>query len=264
VPPQDEHESDASMNDGPEYDGNVCNMDESTATTRAENVKKRLLWLKRYDPQVTVANESRIGTLERQLRIQKGCLRPLLSATTPDSLSIVTYMELAEDAPSSRFAGNASGECLGSKLSRRQSILETPTTAESEVGPGLTSASATQLRESPPAPQRCFSQVELLEVKNYDASGPNRHYQDMVGKHGRIVHLDLTLPPEYPSGGFEGTAYENHVHALGRFKEIVHFIGYRKQLLHHCAVTHTKSIWYLPCNKGKMIPTPSLNPRPST
>ena len=238
-------------------------MDESTATTRAENVKKRLSWLRRYDPQDTVANESRIGTLERQLRIPKDCLRPLLSATTPDSLSIVTYMELSRAAPRSRFADNASGESVGSRLSRRQRILETSATAESEVGPGQTSASATQLRESPPPP-RCISEVELLEVKNYDASGPNRHYQDMVGKHGSIVHLDLTLPPEHPSGGFEGTVYENHVHALGRFKEIVHFIGYRKQLLHHCAVTNTKSIWYLPCNKGKTIPPPSLNPRPST
>ena len=245
-------------------------MDESTATTRAENVKKRLSWLRRCDPQDTVANESRIGNFERQLRIPKGCLRPLLSATTPDALSIVTCMESARAAQRSRFANNASnnasdaGESMGSRLSRRQSILVTSGNnrgAESEVGPGLSSASAT--RESPPPP-RCTSEVELLEVKNYDAPGPNRHYQDMAGRYGSIVQLDLTRPPEHPSGGFEGTLYQNYIHALGRFKEIVHFIGYRKQLLHHCAVTNTKSIWYLPCNKGTVIPPPSLDPRPST
>ena len=230
-------------------------MDESTATTRAENVKKRLSWLRRYDPQDTVANESHIGNFERQLRIPKDCLRPLLPATTPDSLSIVTCMESPVAAPSSRFADN---ESVGSKLSRRQSILETSATAESEVGPGLTSASATHLRESPPPPPRCISEVELLEVKNYDAPGPNRHYLDMATKYGSIIQLDLTLPPELSSGAFDGTVYQNHLRALGMFKEIVHFIGYRKQLLHHCAVTNTKSIWYLPCNKGKMIPPRAL------
>ena len=228
-----------------------------------------MAWLIQYDPSDIRRGETRISALERQLRIPKDRLRLLVSAKTPDSLSIVTYMERAGAVPGSRFADDASGESvvsrLGLGLSRRQSILETetPATTNSEAGPDLTAARVAQLETSPP-PLRYISEIELLEVKNYDASRPNRHYQDMVTKHGRFVHLDLTVPPMHPGGDFDAIEYKRYLDALDMFKEIVHFIGYRKQLLHHCAVTNTKSIWYLPCNKGKMTPSPNLKTSPST